>query len=88
MGSITFSATGNGGVGTKSRTFTVSDADISRFIVWARATYGNGEGAPAITITQAMNAWSWDMMNSTKERILQFERVNAGNAATLPFNAD
>lgn len=79
MGSVTFQVIGDASVGTKSKTFTVSDADVNRLVAYARevyatpATVGNPT-PPTLTVTQALLAWANAMMDQTKGAVVGYER--------------
>jgi hypothetical protein len=85
MGSITFTVVGNGGVGTRSKTFDVPDAHVTRIVNWAKAAYATPPTAevpnpPALTNAQAFNAWATGVMDGTKANVVSHER-EAGRAA-------
>lgn len=85
MGSITFQVIGSAAVGTKTKTYAVSNGDIDRLVTcWQ--TLGATQGAPSPTIAQALLAWADGMMSDTKSTVLQFER-EAAAAAIAPIVA-
>jgi hypothetical protein len=84
MGSISFQVVGDGTVGTRTKTFTLPDAHINRFIAWAKAAYPEsgtpipnpGPGQPDFevpTTVQALNAWANSLMAGTKKNVQRFE---------------
>lgn len=79
MGSITFQVTGDASVGTKSKAFVVSDADVNRLVAYATAafatppTVGNPT-PPALTVAQALLAWAQAMMNQATGAVTGYER--------------
>lgn len=78
---ITFSVANAGGTVNRSRTYAISDADITR-IANAFKTIAGTPGAPPQTLTtaQALDAWvSW-LMDQTKARVLTFEQESAKSA--------
>lgn len=70
MGQVTYQVIGDGSVGTKTKAFTVPDADINRLVGFGRHLLSN----PAATVTQALLAWSEWSMRITKEQVLAYER--------------
>ena len=69
MGSITFQVVGDASVGTRTKTFAVSDENINRLVAYAK-----GEGAD-LTTPQALLKWAELMMALTKDRIIAHERA-------------
>lgn len=85
MGSITFQVIGDGTVGTKTKTYTVSDADINRLVnCWK--TLGATNAVPSPTVAQALLAWADHEISDTKSSVLQFEQAAAA-AAIGPIGA-
>lgn len=89
MGSITFQVVGDASIGTKTKTYTVSNADVNRFVSWATDTFataptlGNPSPAP-LTATQALAAWADWIMTQTKQRVIARETTVAANALPPP----
>lgn len=81
MGSMTFTVVGDASVGTRTKTFSIPDADVNRFIAMCQEWYGQ----PAVA--QAMLAWANDVMGVTKERVIRSEKEAAARAAGPPFTA-
>lgn len=71
MGQIVLTVTGNAGVGTRSKTFTVPDAHITRFVDAMRAKYGTN-GTPA-TANVALNAWAENVLANIKTDVRDHE---------------
>jgi NAD(P)H-flavin reductase len=82
MGSITFQVIGDGSVGTKTKTFTVADADINRLVEWAKVAY-RGDG-PALNTTQALLAWTQAMMDDARKRVRHYEYRIAQESVSQP----
>lgn len=80
MGSVTFQIIGDGTVGTLSKTYTVSDADVNRHVAaWKKRT-------GAATTPNAMLAWADSMMSASSTVILDTEKATAA-AAIQPIGA-
>ncbi len=76
MGSIAITVIGDGAVGTKSKTYTVSDADIGRLVAFSRAVYAT-TAIPNPTITQGLVAWADAIIERAKANVRDYERVAA-----------
>lgn len=79
MGNITISVTGDASVGTKSKVFVVSDADVNRLVAYAQANFAtpptNGNpNPPALTGAQALLAWAQTIIDQTKTAVPAYER--------------
>lgn len=83
MGSITFQVVGDASVGTKTKTFAVSDADINRFVSWAVAVY-SVPGQTPLTTGQALLAWAVSKMDNLKKEVQSREIQQALEAVVLP----
>lgn len=75
MGSITVQLVGDGTVGTKTKTYVVSDADVNRLVAYAKSLVG---GNP--TVAQAASAYADAILTLTKTNIFQYEQGVAANA--------
>lgn len=89
MGSITFQAVGDASIGTKTKTYAISDADMNRFAAWAIAKFAtqptNGNpNPPALTVAQALSAWADSVMAMTKADVVARERTAALDAVAPP----
>jgi hypothetical protein len=89
MGSLTFQAVGDATIGTKTKTYTISDANMDRFAEWAIATFSprptNGEPNPTpLTVAQALAAWADWIVERTRQEIIQRERNLALGAVPPP----
>ncbi len=77
MGSLTFQLVGDGTVGTKTKTYTISDADVNRFVAWAQHRYDVGPPPVGVTlpltITQALVVWADQVVANAKNGIQQYE---------------
>jgi hypothetical protein len=87
MGSITFQGIGDASIGTKTKTYAVSDADMNRFKTWAIAYFATRPthavpNPPALTVTQALTAWADWCMTNTKNLVIDRERRIALTAVT------
>jgi len=94
MGSITFTGVGDASIGTKTKTYTISNADMNRFAAWAIVTFATKPtnavpNPPALSVAQAMSAWADWCMAETKTRVVARERAiaQAAVAPTPPFVA-
>ena len=69
MGSITFSITQGSPAFSASKTYNISDADLTRFITWAANYYApstpQNPNPPPLTNNQACLAWTQDWMRQT-----------------------
>lgn len=72
MGSITLQVVGDGSVGTKVKTYAVSDADINRIVAYGM-TLANGQGNTNPTVAQALVAYADLLMQITKGNIVSAE---------------
>ena len=80
MGSITISVTGDATIGTKSKAFVVSDADINRLVAYATTVFAtqptNGNpNPPALLPAQALLAWAQSFIDQTKSSVVSLERA-------------
>jgi hypothetical protein len=82
MGSITFTVVGDASVGTRTRTFTVPDAHVNRFVEWARWRFGSEGVTP--TIPQALLAWAEFEMARLRTDVQDREYNVAKSAVTKP----
>ncbi len=81
MGSVTFQIVGDGSVGTLSKNYTVSNADVNRHVTaWKGRTAT--PGVPSPTTPNAMLAWADFMMATSVTVIQDSERAVAANAVT------
>lgn len=83
MGSLTLQVIGDGTVGTKSKTFTISDADINRLVAAWKSKITT-VALPSPTVTQAMVAFADNVMAHAKSDTLDVEARTA-TAAILPI---
>jgi hypothetical protein len=81
MGSITMTLVGDVSVGTKTKTYTASDADINRFIAWAKVAYATA-AVPNPTTAQAAVAWADAQINAMKMAVQAYEG-NVARAAVV-----
>jgi hypothetical protein len=89
MGTITLTTVGDASVGTVSRTWSVSDADINRLVAWAQEAYPTAPTAevpapPPPTSTQALNRWSAGLMQGTNHNVQRHEFEKAKAAVPVP----
>lgn len=75
MATITFGVSSSTVTGSKS--FTLSDADIARFIAAYKPRYGAGNQSNA----QVLLSWAEELMNTVKQTVLAAEQ--AAQAATV-----
>ena len=83
MGSITIQIVGDASVGTRTKTYAVSDADINRLVAWAVAAYTDAGSAPP-TPVQALAKWADRFIAQTKESVVGLEQRNALAAVAPP----
>lgn len=76
MGSITFQVFGDGTVGTKTKTYTVSDADINRLVAYG-IKLATTPQLPNPTVAQGLLAWVDRAMAVAKADVLSSERDTA-----------
>jgi hypothetical protein len=89
MGSITFQGIGDASIGTKTKTYAVSDADMNRFKNWAIVRFATPKtvanpNPPALTVNQALVAWADWCMTKTKAEVVEYERNAALMAVAAP----
>lgn len=73
MGSITITVVGDASVGTKTKVFTVSDADINRLVARAKIKYAPVvNGTP--TTAQAMSAMADELVAYLKQDVVSAEK--------------
>jgi hypothetical protein len=82
MGSITFQVVGDASVGTKTKTYTVSDADVNRLVEFAKSLTGIANP----TVTQALLAWANNEMDAVKRNVKAFE-CNQATASIAVISA-
>lgn len=76
MGTVTFQIVGDGTVGTLTKTYTVSNADVNRHVAAWKARVSTS------SVPTSMLAWA-DFMMATSVTIIQdTERATAANAIT------
>lgn len=73
MGSVTFQVVGDGTVGTKTKTYTVSDADVNRLVAYGKAL-ATAAGIANPTVTQGLLAWADREMTKAKVDVLVYEQ--------------
>ena len=78
MGSISFQVVGDASVGTRNKTYAVSDENINRLVAYLKAD------DPALTTPQALLRWTDLVMQLTRERVQEHERRTT---AIAPFEA-
>jgi hypothetical protein len=71
VGSITFQVVGDASVGTKTKTFTVSDADVNRLVAWAQVKFATP------SVAGALLAWANDLMDTSRQAVITYERGEA-----------
>jgi hypothetical protein len=86
MGSITFQVVGDASVGTRTRTFTVPDAHVNRFVDWAKWRFGSEGVTP--TTPQALLAWAEFLMATLRTDVQAREYEVAKSAVTKPPRID
>lgn len=74
MGSISFQVIGDASVGTRSKSYAVSDENINRLVAYLKAD------DPSLTTPQALLKWTDLVMQLTRERVVEYER----RAASIP----
>lgn len=77
MGSITIQIVGDGTVGTKTKTYTVSDADVNRLVAFGKSMVG---GTP--TVAQGLIAYADKVIADTKGAVRIYENGLAVAAGT------
>lgn len=85
MGSLTVQVIGDATVGTKSKTFTVSNTDINRFVAACQAKAATA-AVPSPTVAQALSAFADSVWAKAKTDTLNFE-ADAAAAAIQPIAA-
>ena len=73
-GSLTFSAAPGG----LTKTQTLTDAEVSRVVAWAKATYGNGQ---PMTNAEAFDAVATGLFRGIRDNVLNYERELAKKPA-------
>jgi hypothetical protein len=89
MGSITLTTVGDASVGTVTRTWNVSDADINRLVAWAKDVYPTAPTEanptpPPPTTTQALNRWGAGLMQGTNNNVQRHEYEASKAAVPIP----
>ena len=83
MGSITISIVGDASVGTKSKAFTISDADLNRAIAYLKA-----QATPVVngtaTTAQACLVWANKVLGELQASTVAFENAAAVAAVAPP----
>lgn len=73
MGSITLTIVGDATVLTKTKAYVVSDADVNRFVAWAKVNYASA-AVPSPTTTQALVAWADSTIAALKSAVVSSEK--------------
>lgn len=81
MGAFTIQIVGDGSVGTKTKTYVVSDADINRLMAFA-TVIAIGNGIPSPTVIQAALALADAVTQRLRDQLRNFE-IN--QVAILPI---
>jgi len=82
MGTITFTVVGDVSVGTKTKSYAVSDADVNRFVNYCKQF----SPLPSPTVAQALVAWADNEIASLKNGVISSETRTA-SAALIPVVA-
>ena len=87
MASITINVTSTPFTGSK--TFTISDSDVSRLIAWANKAYATqptqaNPTPPALTPAQGLIAWATGLIEGTKANVVNTEEAASIQAVTVP----
>jgi len=84
VGSISIQVVGDASVGTKSKTYNYTDAQINRLVAWAKTAYSQSSRGvpdpPPLTTAQALSAWADALMRFTETSVVKTEK-NAARAA-------
>lgn len=80
MGSITIQIIGDGSVGTKTKTYTVSDADVNRVVTAAKTISG------AVTTVQACLDLA-SLLQSTVTNLVLSSEQRTASVAVLPITS-
>jgi hypothetical protein len=83
MGSYTRQVIGDVSVGTKTKTFTVPDADVNRMVAWAKWRF-TPEGQPELNTTQALLALAQYEMDQIRAAVRAYEHKLAKDAVAKP----
>lgn len=86
MGQITISVVGDGSVGTKSKTYSFTDAAINRLVAAEQAAAKSAGVAANPTVTQALVFYADAVIQGTIDGVKSFEQ-SAAAAAILPIVA-
>lgn len=86
MGSVTIQVIGDVSVGTKAKTYVVSDADVNRLVAAEKAAYTSSFGTANPTVAQALTFFADTVMQTTKDSVKVFEQGVAA-AAISPITA-
>jgi hypothetical protein len=89
VGTITLTTVGDASVGTVTRTWNVSDADINRLVAWAQEVYPTAPTTavptpPPPTPTQALNRWGAGLMQGSNSNVQRHEYEKSKAAVPIP----
>lgn len=89
MGTVTIQVIGDASVGTKSKSYALSDADVNRLVNWAKSAYATAPtvqvpSPPPLTVAQALVAWADGVIAGTKNNVVNWERTAAQAAVANP----
>lgn len=89
MGTITITVVGDASVGTKSKTYNLSDANINRLVAWTKTAFATTPtvavpSPPVLTTAQALVAWADKFIARTKQDVLASEYNASINAVPAP----
>jgi hypothetical protein len=81
MGTLTIQVVGDATVGTKSKAYVISDADVNRLVAYCKAAYPIVTTNPTTgvtttsvpTVAQALVSWADGFVAGTKANVQRFE---------------
>lgn len=72
---IALRVVGDVSVGTVQRQFDVTDENINRLVIWAKAVFRR-DGEPPLTVEEAIRRWMAWTLERTREAVLGHEHTN------------
>ena len=88
MGSVTVQIIGDGTVGTKSKTFTFTNAQINRLVTFGSYIYKQKNPGTTPNVTQSLSAWGDWIIEHTKSKLRETEERVAREAVPPPDSFD
>jgi hypothetical protein len=88
MGSLTIQVVGDASVGTKTKTWTITNANINRLVDFGEYIYTQKNPGTTPTVAQSLLAWSDWVFDHTVSKLREAEERVARDAVPPPASFD